>query len=161
MIQNKSKKAFMLGEFTMKIIIAVLCIALLLYLLVAIFGVFSSQKSEQAKATLQEISDGADVVASENTPYETILYEPKGWVLGYYANRLGSCPEQCLCLCEPESDWILWGATQLAKCNDKTTGACLRINGISLKTPFQITTNIPVKIKITQENGKYILEKVQ
>jgi hypothetical protein len=134
MIPNKSKKAFMLGEFTMKIIIAVLCISLLLYLLLALYSTFTNKNEKaQAEATLDKLTEKLKLLTDSNNEITLLITEPVGWVFQYYHD---GTPTQCngrpcLCICPSETRIT----NQLAKCNDK--GVCKEVS------PEIILTNEP------------------
>lgn len=104
-----NKKGFLLGEETLKIIIAVICIIFLVYLLFSIYNIHLRNKElEKAKASLEhlirEINAGKE---------EVRIYNPLGW--SFYSfpqytmyNRYGGelpeyCSnrrwENCLCIC--------------------------------------------------------------
>lgn len=102
----RGKKGFLLGEETVKIIIAVIALGFLVYLLVAIY--FNSQKDEeqeQAKASLDYL---ITEIASESEEIE--IYSPSGWsILSWPFD--GKSPEvcsslgwsSCICICETPS----------------------------------------------------------
>lgn len=118
----KNKKAFMLGEFTMKIIIAVLCILLLIYLLYSIYSLFTTKtKVQQAEASLNSIIERINPVYMNGGATNVRITQPEDWVFFYDASGApSSCrgEKYCLCLC-PEQDLL---KNQLEKCDKE--GAC-------------------------------------
>jgi len=99
-IKMNSKKAILLPE-TLKIIIAVLCIFLLVYLSVSLYGIFTrSSKLEQAKATLEGIIGKANAL-EDSESVEYLITAPKDWVLLAYTptSSQGLCTKNCACIC--------------------------------------------------------------
>ena len=101
----KNKKGFLLGEYTLKVIIAVLCLLLLFYLL---FRVYSNSQDERelqmAEAVLEDLS-GKMVVAKENSPQDFVILGPNNWALLTYVegeDKPLSCEKNCICFCAEE-----------------------------------------------------------
>ncbi len=145
----QNKKGFLLGEFTMKIIIAVLCILLLMYLLVSLYSLFTSKnKLQQAEASLNSIIEKINLVNNKGVENKPLITQPEDWVFFYDANgALTSCNGQyCLCIC-PKETWI---TGQLEKCND---------DGVCKNSPVSLTLKNKIKIsglsyvKIQKESG--------
>jgi hypothetical protein len=89
----KNKKAI-LAEETLKILIGVLCIALLIYLGVKLYGIFTrSNQIEQAKATLEAIYGKAETLKEEGDTINYLVVSPKGWRFLIYEKKLCLCPE--------------------------------------------------------------------
>jgi hypothetical protein len=100
----KTKKGIVLPE-TLKIIIAVMCILLLLYLAFKLYDIFRrSNELEQAKATLEAIVGKANSL-KEGESTEYLITGPRGWVLLSYNEGIGTCNEKCLCIC-PNLGWF-------------------------------------------------------
>ena len=81
-----NKKGFLLGETVVKIIIAVICIAFLVYFLTALyFSKVNNENKEVARNNL-DTGDGSlkitiNLVRSDGTPREHYLQRPSGWYL--------------------------------------------------------------------------------
>ena len=64
----KGKKAFLLGEFTLKVIMAVLSLTLLLYLLFTIYGIYQgNEKIREAESTLDLIIETIEQTDESDT----------------------------------------------------------------------------------------------
>jgi hypothetical protein len=91
----KTKKAIVMSE-TLKMIIAALCIFLLIYLAVGLYGIFTrSSELEQAKATLDGIMGKAGALQNGQS-VEYLVTSPKGWsiiILPEEKLNLCICPE--------------------------------------------------------------------
>lgn len=105
----KNKKGFLLGEETIKIIIAVLGIAALIYLLVSLY--FNQQKSaelKQAESTLRQIVEYIELSKTEGKEQSVPIFEPQGWKLLTYGNNVekpSSCKMNCICICPKKRFW--------------------------------------------------------
>ena len=146
----------MLGEHTLKVVIAVLCLLLLFYLL---FTLYSNSKNERnlqlAEATLDELA-GKMAGAKENDNAQTILLNPSGWKLFYYGkgvkekDKPSMCEDNCMCLCY-ELGWIsptavgsrISGHDQISVCDE--IGVCKNfeesVSFESIELPADININ--------------------
>jgi hypothetical protein len=143
----KNKRGFLLGEETLKIIVAVICIILLVGLLVALYySQINSAKTKQAQATLTNSSESIASVIERvelgqglNGSSETkLIHNPSGWYLSSYtgnSQKPNSCAgENCLCICDKVFVDTLFGimdSRQLKEC-DKN-GACLIVSDLKDK----------------------------
>lgn len=101
----KNKKAIVLPE-TLKLIIAILCIVLLIYLAVSIYGLFNNKTAlEQAKGSMAQMSLKLDKIEkySENST-EFLLESPAKWYLISFPYKDGvetpsQCKRYCICIC--------------------------------------------------------------
>ena len=150
-----NKHGFILGEEALKLVIAAISIAILIYFLVS--GFFSyqySQELKQAKASLNLLMD--EVLAGKTT---VNIFNPKGWwieswsgdreeslsgsrILIYEAPK--SCAslnsDSCICFCKEQD--------KAASCYN---GACLADEGFFIDEPIQIL-NPPITLEIDQIN---------
>jgi len=123
-----NKKGFLLGEQTLKIIIAVICLLLLAFLLFMIYSSLDAKhKLEQAKSSMEMIELALDE-AKQNGEAEVVILGPTvrkklspakvgeaidiWWVIAFPAEKVGlpgtvtpkTCVlngwENCLCICE-------------------------------------------------------------
>ncbi len=102
----KNKKAFLLGEETLKIILAVICIGFLAFLLYSIYNAGKKDKDlELAESSLEhlikEINAGAEQIE---------MYNPEGWWLiswPYDDIIPNSCSnlgwKNCICICNKKN----------------------------------------------------------
>ena len=152
-----NKKGFLLGEETLKIVLAVIAIGFLVFFLVSLYYSYTNDKDlKLAEASLEhlieQINSGAEQIE---------IYNPKGWWLmswPYNGVRPNSCSnigeESCICICE---GGIIKGEDKFAeRCDEK--GTCLgneftigEGNSIKIK-------DLPLILTIDYEN-KIIAEK--
>lgn len=93
-----NKKALLLGEHVVNIIVAVLCILVLIYLGIQVYNLYlrANQEKEEAKYTLEQIVDKINGL-TEGEKRDYLVINPKGWVIVYSEE----CGEgKCLCSCE-------------------------------------------------------------
>jgi len=157
-----NKRGFLLGEETLKIIIAVICIIFLIYILTAIYNAnTSAKKIEEAKEFLSRIETISSSL-EEGINERQDIPNPNGWYLYSFIGegKPNSClNENCLCIC----DNVLIGAisSQAKKCDEK--GACLIIS--NLATPelnLKITgPNNLLFIEIKKQGGNIFVEKAE
>ena len=105
-----NKRGFLLGEETLKIVIAVICIGFLVYFLFSIYYNSKDKNFELAEASVQKIVDEAD-----SGGIEVIIYNPEEWYILNYQNSLCICKEPDKCdsgACE-QSDLIVEGFIQI------------------------------------------------
>ena len=98
MITSKNKKAILLGE-TMKIVIAVLCLILLVYLAVSLSGILIGKHTlEQGRSTLNAIA-GKLATLEEGGKLDYLITSPATW-------RVVSYPDyRELCICPVGGDY--------------------------------------------------------
>ena len=100
-----NKGGFLLGEETIKIIIAVICIVALVYFLASLYLANRNKDLELAKTSLEKLI--TDINAGRT---ETEIYNPNTWVISSWeyncnGDKEKSLPEYCLnkgwqkCLC--------------------------------------------------------------
>jgi len=113
-----NKKGFLLGEETLKIIIAVICIGFLVYLLFSLYYAHARNKElEQAKASLEYL---IKEINAERT--EVRIYNPEGWDISSFKKPeripnqcLSKGWESCICICQPAGTHAI--KTTLNACN--------------------------------------------
>ena len=100
-----NRKGFLLGEETLKIIIAIICILVLVYFLISLYMANKGNKElEQAKASLEHL------VSEINSGREQVeIYNPDGWYISSFPQTIegGILPdycsgrrwENCICIC--------------------------------------------------------------
>lgn len=138
---NKNKKAFLLAEETLKIIIAVICILFLAYILIAIYNSQTANKKiEEAKSSLERVGEIASSLKEGEIESQDIS-NPKGWHIYSFVGQKkpNSCLNQnCLCIC---SDALVEKINSQEKKCDKY-GSCLIIENLA-------TANLDLKIRDT------------
>ena len=133
-----NKKGFLLGEETLKVIIAVICIIFLIYLLGSLY--YNSVKDKDvdlAKASVEylvkEINAGSK---------EIEIYNPKGWVI---INLVQDPNYICICEnadeCDPDDT-----------CKKPSNKISIQSEGIIIEKPYtlQLNNNILTK-KVVEE----------
>ncbi len=120
-------QGFLLPEYVLKIIIALLGIMLLIYLAVSLYSsFFATTDLEKATATLEHINNFEKPTAKAKGEARFPLVSPKNWYLFTFVDDGEWCGGSCLCICPNQDDEI--------KKNKKvceTQGACkeMRISG--------------------------------
>ena len=132
----KNKKAdvsFGLSEVG-KIVLAVICIVLLLFLAVKLYGLFFKKTAlEQANEGIKTLSEEIQGVINGKAEGQVFLESPVGWQVIVWPNRLlnskpDSCKaEYCICLCPIPSLVPEYGAMKaidraMKECN--SVGVC-------------------------------------
>lgn len=107
-ISKKAEISF-LGEHTLGLIVAVLCIIVLIFIGVKIYNLFSEKSDlDKAESNLKLIQGEIELIKTSTTANvngSIIIYSPKGWVLRTYNNNdfpQAECygGKSCLCLCQ-------------------------------------------------------------
>jgi len=152
----KNKRAFLLGEETLKVIIAVICIAFLIYLLVAIyFNVTGEQKLKEADASIQNLVVPEVERINSGGEYSSegiLIPNPSEWLLFSYVGeepKPNSClDENCFCICERTLlEFFDW---QLKRCEDK--GVCINIPNLAKFETIRIEkTGVQILIQKVNE----------
>ncbi len=165
----KNKKAFLLGEYTLKIIIGVLCLLLLVYLL---YGLYSNSKDERnlkmAEATLDELVEGMNK-ARESGNSEAIILNPGKWniIAWPYKDRYGrplQCGiSNCICICVINEKLTDRGRPKtqkffLKKCD--SLGVCeIFDEEIGTGGSPIIIEDSPLEIGISYQNNKFTISR--
>lgn len=156
MIKGKNKKGFLLGEFTLKLIIAIMGILILIYLLFRLYSAFSNEdKLAQAGATLDALETQLNAVNGGVGSLSYLLVSPKSWVfVNYPGGRPTSCGgSPCLCICKAAGWWY----NQDDQCNDKNIAKCKIITYlIVMKDEIEIA---PAEILINKVQGGVSITK--
>lgn len=160
----RNKKAFMLGEHTLKVIIAVLCLLLLVYLLFNLYSSYQNEKNlRMAGASLDELSEKmseakekgeADVLILNPVQEPPIIGELWSIISWPYENdeRIPyKCKENCVCICTAPKTYEKLPLTSivsafLKECN--SLGVCKDFDSktkISNSGLFKIDGQIPIK----------------
>ena len=125
------KRAFLLGEETLKIVIAVIAISFLIYFLVTLYyNNVNDKKVKQAEETLLRIEEVINGLSDE--PVEQDLINPPGWhLIGFTEDvKPNSCGGiNCLCICADAWDTKEGKfQRQEKKCDEK--GFCLKVENL-------------------------------
>jgi hypothetical protein len=153
----KSKKAFLLGEYTLKIIIAVFALLLLFYLLFSLYSFQKEAKSlADAEETISSIVERLDGAKKETQ--KIVLLKPADWVFLYYPTaeryKPALCRGDCFCICE-QKGWTDWTGDQMTLCQD--SGFCKTVPG-SFNQFGQII--LPADIEVSFNQNKFVLTKI-
>lgn len=128
---KKNKKGFLLASETLKIIIAVICIAFLIYFLSLLYlSKTDAQKREDAESSLNRVVDIVNALDMGNSEIQGIG-KPKGWHIYSFVSdtKPNSCAgENCLCICGKALDIKGVFDRQPKKCD--TDGVCIGIRGL-------------------------------
>lgn len=151
-IKKLNKKGFLLGEETVKLIIAVVCLVVLVIFLYSLYMANRNKEYELAKASLQKLV--SDINAGQT---ESVIYNPKDWFIGSYPEKVvggevmpklcsGENWGKCLCICKPyksasyddcdlsyagicqENDFIVEGPTAIGAENNVILMSSLPLN---------------------------------
>jgi hypothetical protein len=163
MHKMRSKRGFLLGEYTLKVIVSVICLLLLFYLLFRMYSSYMDAKNlDMAKATLNELEGKMNLAKDSVTVQEFALLNPKV-PLGYWKKGekapLG-CLGNCLCFCIGNSfSWSLNILTpgRIVKCNSPV---CKSFDDEVIINDGSIW-GIPKDIKIGYKDNKYYLIEVK
>jgi len=137
-----NKSGFLLAEETLKIVLAVIAIAFLVYFLYALyFSNIQAEKLKQAEAVLIGSDESIEVVINRVRSSQVLevknVYNPTGWwVFGFVSDpKPDSCAGQnCLCICDKVSEISFYSFTQedqerqANKCTEK--GVCLVVEDL-------------------------------
>ncbi len=150
-MKNKNKKGFLLGEETVKIIIAVICLVALVYFLASLYISNRNKDLELAQASLEKLI--TDINAGRT---ETEIYNPEGWGIASFSSSgnigipdfcLNKGWNNCICTCE-----IASGHTLITSCltAGKMKIACSE-NDFFIKEEIR---NPPLLLSINQNDKK-------
>jgi len=148
-----NKRAFLLGEETVKIIVAVICVVFLVAILASIyFSATGSQKSKEAQSIVNGENGLAKEITrinSDGTPNEQgfLIPNPSGWYL--YSFTGDKKPNLCAganCICVCGNVLVDLFNAQTKECDKK--GVCVIVENL----------NTFEKIKI-EKSGIYLLIK--
>jgi len=114
----KNKKAIVLPE-TLKLIIAVLCIFILIYLSVSLYDIFIKKTEiQQARETLSQISAEVESL-EEGGSRDFLVTSPKDWVLMTIDGKLCICPAPDLSsFVIPKRELVESDCLKKGACND-------------------------------------------
>jgi Tfp pilus assembly protein PilE len=152
-----NKKGFLLGEETVKIILAIIAILVLIVFIVYLYNNYTqNQDLTNAKASLASL---VSQINSGATQFN--IYNPPNWVLSSWssstspiihgaANMPSQCStskwNNCLCLCAAPGGSV---KTFLVACNTK--GTCLPSNFIVQGDDINFGNNLPQLLNINQQ----------
>ncbi len=116
-----NKKGFLLGEFSLKLILSIIGLLILIGLLFMLYDSFASEdKTKAAKASLEKIESMINGITAQTPTQTDILLSPKGWMLLNYpkGGPIECYGASCLCIC---SEDVVGGYVD--ECNKE--GKCL------------------------------------
>jgi len=150
-MKMKNNKGFLLGEETVKIVIALICIGFLVYFLAALY--FSNSSNQKQKEAASVISRISEIINNPQTSLENLnALEPAGWYIFSFVGdeiKPNSCTgKNCLCICD--NVFINFKNNQIKKCDN--SGACLVILNLKKFETIKIEKGGLVSIEITKGN---------
>ncbi len=151
-----NKKATLLPEEVLRIIIAAICIGFLIYLFVSLyFSVIGEQNKKLAAASMKEVI--SEEITSINSGGEfkeqgIRIPNPSGWYVFSFVNedlKPNLCTSQnCVCICEDVTYILDWQKRLAKKCDDR--GSCIVVSNLK---KFD-------KIKIERDGTALLIKKV-
>lgn len=159
----KNRKGFLLGEETLKIVIAVICIVFLIYLLVAVyFNVTGEQKVKEADASMKSLLVPEIERINDGGAYNSqgiLIPNPSDWSIFSFVGeekKPNSCMgENCICICENAfPDLFDW---QIKRCDKK--GVCNSIVNLAKFEKIKIGKT-GVQISIQKINEQIQVQKI-
>lgn len=157
-----NKRGFLLGEETLKIVIAVICIIFLIYILVALyFSITGEQNLKFAENNMKNlISPEINRIDSGGNYSEQgiLIPNPADWtIFSFIGNdqKPNSCVQQnCICICETAfPDLFDW---QIKRCDEK--GSCSVISNLKKFDKIKIE-KAGTAILIQKINGQIEIKK--
>jgi hypothetical protein len=165
-LDKKGQEVGILPEETIKLIIAVICIAALIYLLVLIYF---SATGNQSKKAAEAIVNGNNGIASEIRRINVggfdnpsfLVPNPSGWWIFSFVGqdiKPNTCAgSNCLCVCEK----LLVGifsvdSRQAQRCDDK--GSCVAVWNLKKFDPIEIK-GAGIFVSIKNVNGQIEINK--
>ena len=156
----KNKRGFLLGEETVKLIIAVISILFLILFIIFLYNNFTKSKElDEAKSSLDYLTEQ---IKSGSSTAE--LFNPKEWAIVSFSLEEGNLPdkcskvgwESCLCICNPakgninsrlacnlegtcsENDFRITGDSDILL---SAVGIKLELDGIIITPPLTVSIN--------------------
>ena len=160
--KNKiNKKGFLLGEFTLKMLVAIMCIIILLFLLYKIYGNFTGKTElSQAESSINAIGEEISSAVLSNSVRSYMVLNPQDWILVYFGGDVKKpekCNGKCLCICEQVGWSGVVGKDQQSACNSQ--GVCKNVGYQIVGFTNQVISK-PVQLEIQKvENGVSIVAK--
>ncbi|VVB82100.1 Uncharacterised protein [uncultured archaeon] len=159
----KNKRGFLLGEETVKIVIAVICIGFLVYLLVSIyFSVSDQPKIKEANAIMTSDHGIAKEITRINgggTPTEQgfLVPNPTGWYLfGFTEDKKPNLCSGTNCICICSNVLLDVFNAQINECDNK--GSCVVVSNLKSFDKIKIGTG-GVFISIRNLNNQIVVAK--
>lgn len=148
-----NKKGFLLASETLKIVIAVICIAFLIYFLVNLY--FSNANTEKITEAQNNLDRIDDIVLSLEEGESTMqdIVNPEGWHLFSFIEdeKPNSCAGQnCLCIC---SNSLI--QKQEKKCDED--GVCLIVSDLVSDIDIKINGPNDLNVLLIKNQGGKIL----
>jgi hypothetical protein len=159
---RNDKRGFLLADETLKIIIGVICIALLAYLLISIYNnKVGGEKKILAKGVLDRTQEIISSLKDGETEKQDLV-NPEGWYfMSFTGNSVkpNSCiGKNCICVCDNAWDYKERFNRQAKKCDE--SGECLIVENLK-STSFNIKiegTNNLKFIRIKKDKGIVSIE---
>ena len=174
----KNKKGFeLLGEHTIGVVIAVLCLIVLFYLLSVLFGFFRDQEHlKQAQGYLDEISSNVANLKNVGDYKDLIILSPSEWFISVWPDSDKNYPPSCnkvACICVSR-DIPSPGINKDFTWNTASTSLCQTFDNLNLglktdyfyrlfcsgeaKKYYQIKPPFSLKMTLKQDKTVYLEE---
>ncbi len=151
----KNKRGFLLAEETLKIVIAVIAIAFLIYFLTSLyFAKVNGDKKLQADNLIETLKPKLNNL-SEGSVDNIDVFNPKGWyIFSYISSNVGpnACAgNNCICICD--NAWDLDGRFNRQQKECDKDGVCYIRYDFGAFDPISITGDLKI-INIVKSGGK-------
>lgn len=152
-----NKRGFYLGEYTLKVLVAVIVIVFVFIpLAVKLWGaVTGDNKVQQAEKSMELISSAIEQ-ARENGNFDFMIYSPKDWTILDFAPGQEETPDKCkpefnncICICEGNMGPGL--SQNIGNCNSKSV--CKGFSNVLIhkpSTPQGVSDDYIPLIKVPQ-----------
>jgi len=130
------KRGFLLGEETLKVILAVICIIFLVYLLGSLY--YNSVKNKEVGLAKASVEHLVKEINAGSTEIE--IYNPEGWVIGNFPDD-----KDYICICET-----------ILTCDPDET--CKKTKEPITLSPFIDILNPPITLEL---NGNVLSKKIE
>ena len=157
----KNKRGMLLASEVIKIVLSVMGLAILVFLLFAIYGANSKTKDlAKAKHIMEQISEKLDQIVID-VSYVGEIYQitPVGWsIFSFVQGEIMPNPcfgQNCICICDRKIEgYIIYGEDRQEKeCSEE--GVCLVVENLNKFSEILITKNSGkfVSLKIFEDKG--------
>jgi hypothetical protein len=162
---KKNRKANLLPEEVLKVVIAVICIGFLIFLLVSLYSSLAgAQKKKFAEASMKDIISAEITRINNNGEFNSqgvSIPNPPGWFIFSFVGgdlKPNLCIGiNCVCICESVTlDVFNWQKRQINKCDD--TGSCAVVSNLKKFDKIKIEKN-GVALFIKKINNEIELTK--
>lgn len=148
----ESKKGFLLGEVSLKLVIAVICIGFLAYFLFSLY--YSNVDSKNLELAKESLNFLEQEMAAGHAEVE--IFNPKGWKItsfGSSEEKPNACSnfgwENCICFYDPDAFFKVW-TDKVDEVN--SLGTCIESDFV-IEEYIEIE-NPPIKVNYNEKTIK-------